>query len=272
MRILFTLAFLASLTLYAQPTAFKPNQKGNVYFYWGWNKADYTKSDIHFKGTSYDFTLYDVIANDRQSPFSTKIYLNPKNLTIPQTNMRLGYYFKDNYQLSIGVDHMKYVMLSGQTAEINGTIANSGTAYDGIYDHQQFVVAPNFLLFEHTDGLNYLNTEIRRSDVLWEKNKVIISSQFGGGVGALMPKTNCTLLNNARNDQFHLAGFGLGIVGALNVTFYKYFFVQGELKGGYINMPDIRTTQFKADRASQHFFFSQYNVNIGFQYPFGKKK
>jgi hypothetical protein len=28
-------------------------------------------------------------------------------------------------------------------------------------------------------------------------------------------------------------------------------------------MPDIRTTQFKADRASQYFWFSQYNVVFG---------
>ena len=33
------------------------NNKGKFYVYWGWNHAQYTKSDIQFKGDGYDFTL-----------------------------------------------------------------------------------------------------------------------------------------------------------------------------------------------------------------------
>lgn len=255
----------------AQENPFQPNQKGNFYIYWGWNRAHYSHSDIHFKGTDYDFTLDNVVARDRQSPFSSKIYLNLGNLTIPQTNLRFGYYFKDKYQLSLGVDHMKYVMVNEQTVNMDGTIANSGTAYDGVYNDQDFKVARDFLLFEHTDGLNYLNAEIRRADVLWSSKHIWLTSQFGAGLGAMMPKTNATLLSNARHDEFHLAGYGLGIVGGLNINFFKYAFLQFEWKGGFIHMPDIRTTQFKADKASQAFFFSQYNFSIGVNYPFGKK-
>lgn len=270
--ILLTIIGLNIMHSFAQENPFQPNQKGNLYIYWGWNRAHYSHSDIHFKGNDYDFTLENVVARDRQSPFRTDIYLNLGNLTIPQTNFRLGYYFKDKYQLSLGVDHMKYVMVSDQTVKMNGEIANSGTAYDGVYSDQDFKIARDFLLFEHTDGLNYLNAEIRRADVLWSSKHVWLTSQFGAGLGALMPKTNATLLNNARNDEFHLAGYGLGIVGGLNINFFKYAFLQCEWKGGFIHMPDIRTTQFKADRASQAFFFSQYNFSIGVNYPFGSKK
>jgi hypothetical protein len=41
------------------------------------------------------------------------------------------------------------------------------------------------------------------------------------------------------------------------LTFFKHFYIQGELKGGYINMQDIRTTQSIEDSASQDFFFSR---------------
>ena len=160
------------------------NRKGSFYIYWGWNRAAYTNSDIHFSGNDYDFTLKDAIANDRQSPFKTRIYLNPKNLTIPQFNLRLGYYFKDKYEISIGTDHMKYVMKNDQTVNIDGYIHNSGTAYDGDYAGDKIVLARDFLLFEHTDGLNYINTEIRRTDILFEKEKIAISSQAGIGIGA----------------------------------------------------------------------------------------
>jgi len=36
-----------------------------------------------------------------------------------------------------------------------------------------------------------------------------------------------------------------------------------ELKGGFIHMPDIRTTLIPIDKASQHFFFSQANIVFG---------
>ena len=56
---------------------------------------------------------------------------------------------------------------------------------------------------------------------------------------------------------------------ALNLS-YKRCFIQSELKGGFINMPDIRTTENKSDRASQHFFFTQINFLVG--YSFSLKK
>lgn len=119
-------------------------RKGELYFYWGWNVSWYGKSDINFKGTDYDFTLNDVRAKDRQTPFSVNKYLNPLNATIPQFNFRLGYYFKDNYSLSIGIDHMKYVMIQNQQVLIDGTISNTSSSYDGIYHNEPIVLVEDF--------------------------------------------------------------------------------------------------------------------------------
>ena len=30
-----------------------------IYFYWGYNRSIYSKTDIHFHGPGYDFTVYD---------------------------------------------------------------------------------------------------------------------------------------------------------------------------------------------------------------------
>ena len=244
----------------------KPNKKGSFYIYWGWNRSAYTKSDITFWGKSYDFKLNNVVANDRQSLYRTNLYLNPATMTIPQYNLRLGYYFKDKYEISIGADHMKYVMKNFQTVDMEGNIANSGTSYDGAYDHKPMVMDTSFLMFEHTDGLNYLNVEIRRSDALINLKGFNLSTAYGVGAGVLVPRTNTTLLGNRRHDEFHLAGYGLGLVGALKLNFLRYFFIQGEAKYGFIHMPDIRTTTDPADKAKQHFFFKQYNVVFGAQF------
>jgi hypothetical protein len=274
---IYSLLFLLVFSLNAQRVTDNYYKKGNFFVYWGWNRSAYTASDIHFKGSDYDFTLQNVIAKDRQSPFNFKTYFSPTKLTIPQYNFRFGYFLRDNYQLSIGADHMKYVMqnyIDGnyQNVGIDGQISNSGTIYDGTYTNDTINLSPDFLLFEHTDGLNYENIEIRRFDVLFGRKNFSLSANEGIGIGVLIPRTNTTLLNNARYDEFHIAGYGTGIVLALSATFFKHFFIQSEWKGGFINMPDIRTTMNKSDRADQHFWFSQYNIVFGANFRLNSKK
>ena len=246
--------------------------KGSFYAYWGWNASIYTNSDINFSGTNYDFTIQNAVAIDRQSAFDPKLYFNPAKVTIPQYNLRIGYFINEKYEISFGADHMKYVMRSYQTAKISGYIKNSGTSFDGTYDNTPTEIKPQLLLFEHTDGLNYLNLEIRRSDKLFEYKKFKLHINEGIGAGCLLPRTNTTLLNNARYDQFHLSGYGVAAVAALKFEFYTRFYIQSEIKLGYINMPDIRTTIHPEDRAKQHFSFLQSNVVFGVNFNTKKRK
>ena len=250
---------------------FKTQNKGKFYFYWGWNKAQYSYSDIQFKGDDYNFTLYDVAAKDRQTPWDAGVYLNPGSMTIPQTVVRIGYYFHDNWNLSVGVDHMKYVMVGTQAVTINGYIdlQDPLTQFNGVYNNAPLMIDEDFLQFEHTDGLNYVNLEISRVDNLgdyfkWDSKKIQLNILEAFGAGVLYPKTNSTLLSKERYDDFHLSGFGVSFKGGINLTFFNNFFVQGEIKTGYINMSDIRTTTSSADSASQEFFFFQRNISFGY--------
>lgn len=239
------------------------SEKGSLYFYWGWNRGWYSNSDISFSGSNYDFELTDVVAKDRPSEFAFDPYFHPGRFTIPQTNFRIGYFLSPNWDISFGVDHMKYVVQTNQSVGISGFIENSNTNYDGVYSDDLVLIKDDFLKFEHTDGLNYINVELRRFDTLWDLNKVKINLTEGFGLGFLLPKTNTTLLSKKKHDEFHLSGFGLGSMIGLNVSFFEHFFIQTEFKGGYINMPDIRTTMDTADRASQSFFFTQLNIVFG---------
>ena len=256
----------------------KPNssasqsKKGSFYAYWGWNRSMYSTSDISFKGNNYNFTLNDVVATDRQSLFDLKLYLNPGTITIPQYNLRIGYFLNDKYEISVGVDHMKYVMRAYQPSTITGEISKYGAEYDGAYSNTPFVIKPDFLMFEHTDGLNYINSELRRNDKLFEKGKFALNFITGAGTGVVIPRTNCTLLGNPRYDQFHLAGFGLNVLAGLNIEFYNRFFIQTEFKAGYINLPSIRTSMFETDIAKQSFTFLQSNIVFGYRFNIKKDK
>jgi hypothetical protein len=234
--------------------------KKSIYVYWGWNWDSFSKSDIHFSGAGYDFTLKDAVADDKQADFSLETYFHPEKFTIPQYNFRVGYFFRENWDISFGVDHMKYVVRQNQEVGISGYINNVESIYDGQYNDDKITIKEGFLQFEHTDGLNYVNFEIRHTDKIIKRNKIAVSLKEGFGIGALIPRTNTTLLGNERYDKFHLAGYGLGAMVGINVTFYDKFFIQSEVKGGFIGLPDVRTTNSKIDKASQNFFYSQYNV------------
>jgi hypothetical protein len=239
------------------------NHQGKIFLYWGWNRGWYSKSDISFAGDNYNFRLDKVMAKDRQTHFDPSIYLNPGRATIPQYDFRIGYYFKKNLSLSFGFDHMKYVVQQDQHVKLSGNIAETGTPYDGSYSHSDVVIQPGFLQLEHTNGLNYLNLELRHLTEIADFKKVKINLVEGVGAGGLYPKTDATVLGYDRNDEWHWSGFGLDALIGVNVEFFKYFFVQSEIKGGFIDMPDIRITSIKSDHAKQHFFFSQLNVVFG---------
>jgi hypothetical protein len=246
-------------------------RKGKFYMYWGWNQAHYTNSNLHFKGDNYDFILENVVAKDRQTPFDAAVYFSPTTLTIPQVNYKIGYFWHDKYDISFGVDHMKYVMKQDQTVKINGFINKSDSRFDGVYANKDIVLTEDFLTFEHTDGLNYLNFEVNRYDKLTDLSRiklkgVEINLTEGISFGALLPRTNTQLLKNKRYDAYHFSGYGIGLKVGLNVTFGRHFFMQSDLKGGFINMPDIRTTEFESDRAAQNFFYWQGNILFGFQF------
>lgn len=252
-------------------TNFKTKNKGKLFFYWGWNKAQYSYSDITFKGDDYNFTLYNVAAKDRQNPWDADIYLNPTNISIPQTVARIGYFFHDNWNFSVGFDHMKYVMIEQQPATIDGYIDLNDpvSEFNGVYNNEYIYIDEDFLEFEHTDGLNYINVEISRVDNLgdylkWNSKKLQLNLIESFGAGILYPKTNSTLLSKEKNDEFHLAGFGLSLKAGINLTLFNHFFIQTEFKAGYIDMPNIRTTNSKADSASQEFFFYQRNISFGY--------
>ena len=252
----------------AQATYPKSN-RGKLFFYWGWNTDLFSKSDIKFKGDAYDFILKKVVASDRPTKFGLDAYFNPKYLSTPQYNFRLGYYLSDRYSLSVGMDHMKYVMKQNQIALINGSI-HSGSAYDGEYRDQSISLQPNFLRFEHTNGLNYANIEIRRHSHAININHLDLNLVTGLSAGVLIPRTDAVLLNFPEYDEFHLAGYGLAALLGVNFTFFKSFFIQSEYKAGNINLPSIRTTSNRDDHASQQFWFGQLNLVFGGNVRIGK--
>jgi len=245
-------------------------KKGTMFVFWGWNRAAFSKSDIHFKGNGYDFVLHNVVAHDRPSDLSWD-YINPKEVSIPQFNFRYGYFIKDNLAIVIAQDHMKYVMDQNQTVDITGNI--SDPVYENMVQNGKINLADEkFLTFEHTDGLNYVNAGVEKYKNISSKEKVEILWAYGGGLGVMFPKSNVKLFGNERSDRFHVAGFGADVRTNINFIFWKRLMARVEAKFGYINMPDVKTTlNNKPDKASHDFVFGQINFGVGYVFNIKNK-
>ncbi|MCS4305168.1 hypothetical protein [Chryseobacterium sp. BIGb0232] len=258
--------------LFKTPVSKKPeplSKKGQMFAFYGWNRAAFSNSDIRFKGNGYDFQLNNVTAQDRPTKFGI-VYFDPSWFTVTQYNFRIGYFIKDNLALVLGIDHMKYVMDQDQTVNFKGHI--SDPEYAAMVQNGQVNLADEkFLTFEHTDGLNYENLGLEKYKSLINKKNVDLVWSYGAGIGFMFPKSNVKLFGNERSDRFHVAGMGTDVRASLNLVLWNHVMVRLEGKAGYINMWDIKTTlNNKPDKAQQDFVFGQIMGGIG--YTFNTKK
>lgn len=249
-------------------------RKGTLFANWGWNRAAYTQSDINFRGPGYNFTLHDVVARDKQTPFNAVTYFSPTKLSIPQTNGRIGYFFDNKHSIAIGVDHMKYKMVNNQPANISGYISpEASQQYAGTYNGEPFVITPEFLTYQHCDGLNQAFVELGTTESLWAskngQHALSLSSSVSGG--PVVPDTEADLFGREGDHHFHFAGYGVGAKVGLRADIFKYFFIEGNVKGGYINLPDVLVNA-PNDKASQHFEYMQASAVFGANIPINTRK
>lgn len=257
-----------------------PNHKGSFFAFWGYNRSAYTNSDIKFVGPGYEFTLDNVVAKDAPTPLhEINKYINPALFSIPQFNLHVGYFLKDNLSISIGWDHMKYVMVNNQTVPITGFISprvsmptqEVNPMYVGTFDHQKFQVASSdFLTFEHTDGFNYASVEIEHYRSIWSKNRLSLDWVNGAGIGLVVPRSDVRLFTLGKNHFWNMAGAGASIKSGLRFNMSKRFFFDAMLKTGYTQLWDIRTTGRSVDHAEQSILFGEFSGTLGFY--FGSKK
>lgn len=269
--IICTLLLFAGVAFSQKEGNYKATKKGQFFILWGWNRAAYSKSNIRFKGNDYDFTLYKVVAYDRPTDFNINDYFRIDRLTIPQNYCKIGYFIKDGLAVSFGFDHMKYVMKNDQTVHMKGVITRLG-GYEGVYDGDK-KLEENFLTFEHTNGLNYINVEVEKYKNVYSSNSgnFVADVMFGGGGGVLMPRSDIKLMSYGERDKYHLAGFGFSLKAGIQGTIFKHLTVKFESKNGFIDLPDIPLHKGFAGRAKQSFFFAQVNGLIGYNFKFNKK-
>lgn len=249
--------------------------KGYIYGSWGYNRNFYLNSDIHFYTSSYDFILSDVKASDRPQEFTIDNYFNPKNISIPQYNFRLGYYLTDRIHISVGMDHMKYVVDQNQTVTINGFInSTSNTNFNGIYSNQSLDIKKGFLEFEHTNGLNLVTIQGDYALPLIPFHKNLFELRYNMGIGGIWvgTKSDVRIIDEGIDNDHHLAGYSVCIQTGPRLEYKKLFFIDIQARLGHMYLHDIFIeNELAPKRASQAITYFNYSASLGVMFSISKK-
>ncbi|MFA7272423.1 MAG: hypothetical protein WC044_01065 [Crocinitomicaceae bacterium] len=244
--------------------------KGTIFVYWGYNRTHYTKSNLRCVGPGYDFTLAGAKAIDRPEPLSAKMYLSLDHITVPQFNLRIGYYFKKNWAWSIGYDHFKYVFNDQNHVSLSGhidpgvdTLSNWSGTYNGtpvITDYKNFH-------YENTNGMNYIRAELMRSFNLYKggrEGKFKVTGNLGLSTGIIMSVNDFNFAGTFDRVTYSISGFGVSASSGLRLEFFKHLFLQGNLNTGFVNQMHVRTRpNDPSSYAKQKLGFLEYNCVLG---------
>lgn len=226
-------------------------KSGVFYIAVGTHDAYYTKSDIHLKTSTFDFVLNDVKGTDDK-------FLHATGGPI-QYDYQVGYYFKKkNFGIEYNFDHVKYFARHDQSVRTAGTV--NGQKIDEVLPITSYVQN-----FEHTNGANYVLLNFVKWKALTQSKNSdrILNLLLKAGVGAVVPRTNSTIMNKHRDDTYNIAGYILALEGGLRYNFAKHFFAEATLKGAYANYMRILIAD---GHGSQRWLSGQMIFMAGFQF------
>ncbi len=255
-------------------------EKGTMFLYWGYNRTHYTKSNLRFVGPGYDFTLNGAKAVDKPEPFSFDSYFNPTNITIPQFNVRFGYYYKKGWAVSVGYDHLKYYLKNGNQVNLTGHVdpgVDTVTNFSGTYTGQPIVTDFNTLHYENTNGMNYIRVELMRSFDIYKPRKTKgnfgITGNLGLSTGTILSVNDFNFAGQFDRVTYSISGYGISAHTGLRFEFFKHLFLQTDFNTGFIHQLKVRTRPDDASSyARQTLGYIEYNAVIGALFYIKPKK
>ncbi len=242
----------------------KITRNGAFYFSWGYNKEWYTHSDIHVwqPVLQSDYTMHSVEAHDR--PGWNENFFH-KQLTIPQYNYRLGYFFDEEqlFAIEINFDHTKYVIRDNQPVRVKGKI--EGAEVD---EQIVFSEAQGFYYFLN-NGANFLLINLVRRVPLFatDNNYFRADLLVKAGVGPVIPHVENALYGKSNDAGFQLGGWNIGVETALRVSLLKYAYLEFAQKADYARYSHLKVYN---GRARHSFGTYELILSLGASVPLGK--
>jgi hypothetical protein len=204
-----------------------PGETGGREFFvsWGYNGDRYAKSDLHISQPPLgnDFTLAGVQARDSKA--WTDLFSH--GLTVPQYNLRIGFFFNDRWGLELAHDHIKWIVREGQQVRLTGTLG--GEPVDTLV-----TLTPDVLRYQLNNGANplFINL-IRRVRLRGEPGRTgAVSFLAKAGGGFANPHTENAVFDQPNDKGFQFVqGWNVDAVAAVRIHLFNplYFEVEEKL-------------------------------------------
>ncbi|MGC4057637.1 MAG: hypothetical protein QM743_05870 [Chitinophagaceae bacterium] len=213
------LLLVATPDTYAQEGPSQEN-KGHMYFSWGYNKEWYTKSNIHVKQESLgnDYVFNGILGKDKPGWNTKSIFKQP--ISIPQYNYRLGYWFDDNWAVELNFDHTKYQVEQEQLLHVTGTVNHQAV--------DTYLINRGNILWQLSNGANFfLFNIVRRVQIPKMHYRNFNASLLTkAGVGFMVPHVENTIFGRSNNPGFQFGGWDIGAEATLRLTFFRYAYLE----------------------------------------------
>lgn len=268
MRILVvTLLIITSFYALGQRKSKNSYSRGTLFVYAGYNRSFYSNSTIQFSGYGYNFKMDDVTAYDNSQKASVFDF---NNIDSPQFSGRFGYYFKDHWAISIGIDQMKYVMANPNEVLISGNIEeelDQTTNLSGNYDNLMFTTNRESFHYQNTRMSSYLRLGLTRDDrwFMTRGGEFAFTSIMGLGVGGLMTSNDFNFAGRQDYSTSSLSGYGLSANLGARFEFFRHLFLQLNANGGLQHQLNVKTRSNDPSAQAKHMYgFAEVDLSLGF--------
>ncbi len=242
----------------------KENRSREFYFSWGYNADKYTETSIHISQPTLgnDYVFNNIQGHDYKGWDNRILH---KDLTIPQYNYRLGYWFNKEKGLAfeISFDHTKFIVTQGQTAHLTGLFHGKQT--DSLINFSW----PRWEYFLN-NGANFFCLNIVKQMPIWETKNHNFKLDFLGKIGAgpVTPHVQDILDSMHNHPHFQIGGWNAGIEGCIKLTFGKYVYLEYTNKLDYARYSGLRVY---FGTAHQAFGCYEMILNLGVNFRLGKR-
>jgi hypothetical protein len=168
--------------------------------------------------------------------------------------------------MSIGLDHMKYVVDRTQTAVVTGSASSTfpnSKNYPLIYNGTS-VPLYDFMYLDHTNGLNLISLDLDYRTKVYQYKKFEVGLKSGIGIAEMVTKSELHLMDYGKDNEFNMCGFALSTYQGLEFTIGKYFFVRPQVRMGWIDLTGfLLNGRYDSGRGYQNFAFVEGMVLAG---------
>ncbi len=215
---------------------------GTIFASYGLNRAAYTRSKSHFEGIGYNFDLTTMNGKDAPNLFIGN-----------QFNLKLGYYYLDDYAITFNFDHLEYqirdkgyIKLTGQTTFTTDNYIyfnETQSYYHGTWNLVQITPDPNYFDYSYTGGINFMHVDITKTTELFKKGRArqfVINSYIGAGFGLIHSSLNFVYNQEQFRNVKSLSGYGMTGTAGIRLEFLRKFYLYGNANLGFLHQVRVK--------------------------------